>query len=217
MKIVFLGASITEAGSSPQGFVTLIREAIHAHDPSRALEVVNAGIGGNQSTQMLSRFQRDVIDKHPDLVTINVGLNDVWHNFQREGVRIPTGDSGNGTSLDVYEMAIESMTRQAQDAGINVIFLSPTGIYEDPHCEENIRLADYVEVQRLVAQRTGATFIDMFAKFRRVLDEFHAVGGPNELLLTTDGVHLNDAGNVLMAAGWLESQGYPVRDFIKPI
>lgn len=216
MKIVFLGASITEAGTSPQGFITLIHEALIQHDPSLPIEIINAGIGGNKSTQMLARFQTDVLDQHPDFVTINVGLNDVWHNFHRDGSRLASGDSGEGVPIDVYELAIESMALQARKENIKVIFLSPTGIYEDPDSDENQRLANYVETQRQVAERTGAEFIDMFAKFRRVLAEFHAVGGPNELLLTTDGVHFNDAGNALMAAGWLESQGISPRNAIEP-
>ncbi|MBS1727111.1 MAG: SGNH/GDSL hydrolase family protein [Armatimonadetes bacterium] len=211
-RIVFLGASITEAG----GFITKIDQVLKHSE--RAVELIKAGIGGNKSTQMRDRFQTDVLDRKPDLVTINTGLNDVWHSFRDAEWthRVPTGDSGCGVDIETHEEAIRSMIEMALGAGIRVLFLSPTGIYEDLECDENRRLAGYVEVQRRVTAEMGVGFVDMFAVFHRVLAGFQAVAGPGALLLTTDGVHFNKAGDGLMAAGWLQAMGVPLPNDIEP-
>jgi acyl-CoA thioesterase-1 len=93
-RIVTLGDSITEAGGQPGGYVWWMARYLRAVYPSQNIEVVNAGISGHKSTDMQARFQRDVLDKKPDLVTISVGVNDVWHAFRdfEHGVDHPKGD-----------------------------------------------------------------------------------------------------------------------------
>ena len=75
-KIVTVGDSITEAGKYPGGYVWLLQRYLNAIYPDRQIEIVNAGIGGNKSTDMQARFQKDAIDQKPDLVMINVGVNE---------------------------------------------------------------------------------------------------------------------------------------------
>ena len=75
-KIVTVGDSITEAGKYPGGYVWLLQRYLNALYPDRPIEIVNAGIGGNKSTDMQARFQKDAIDQKPDLVMINVGVNE---------------------------------------------------------------------------------------------------------------------------------------------
>src|SRR4051794_31980867 len=72
-RIVCLGDSITQGGEAPGGYVWLLRRYLTALYPN--IEVINAGISGHKSTDMLERFQRDVLDKKPNLVTISVGVN----------------------------------------------------------------------------------------------------------------------------------------------
>jgi acyl-CoA thioesterase-1 len=75
-KIVTVGDSITEAGKYPGGYVWLLERYLSALDPDRKIEIVNAGISGNKATDMQARFQKDAIDQKPDLVMINVGVNE---------------------------------------------------------------------------------------------------------------------------------------------
>src|SRR4028118_1696798 len=80
-KIAIVGVSITEAGQYPGGYVWLLERYLSALYPDRKIKIVNAGISGNKATDMQARFQKDAIDQKPDLVMINVGVNDVWHGF----------------------------------------------------------------------------------------------------------------------------------------
>ncbi|HSF75140.1 MAG TPA: GDSL-type esterase/lipase family protein [Microcoleus sp.] len=74
-KIVTVGDSITEAGKYPGGYVWLLQRYLNALYPDRQIEIVNAGISGNKATDMQARFQKDAINQKPDLVMINVGVN----------------------------------------------------------------------------------------------------------------------------------------------
>jgi lysophospholipase L1-like esterase len=75
-KIVTVGDSITEAGKYPGGYVWLLQRYLSALYPAGKIKIVNAGISGNKATDMQARFQKDAIDQKPDLVMINVGVNE---------------------------------------------------------------------------------------------------------------------------------------------
>src|SRR5579871_1722929 len=74
-RIVCLGDSITQMGENPGGYVWLVRHFLNSIYPQQNIEVINAGISGHKSTDMIERFQRDVLDKKPDLITISCGVN----------------------------------------------------------------------------------------------------------------------------------------------
>ncbi len=76
-KIVIVGDSITEGGKYPGGYVWLLQRYLSALYPAgKKIQIVNAGISGNKATDMQARFQKDAIDQKPDLVMINVGVNE---------------------------------------------------------------------------------------------------------------------------------------------
>ena len=75
-QIVTGGDSITEAGKYPGGYVWLLERYLSALYPDRKIEIVNARISGNKATDMQARFQEDAIDQKPDLLMINVGVNE---------------------------------------------------------------------------------------------------------------------------------------------
>ena len=110
-RIVALGDSITEAGGEAGGYVWLLERYLSALDPTRRIEVVNAGVGGHKSTDMAARFTRDVLDRKPDLVTISVGINDVWHAFRdfQAGRNHPAGNLPAGVPLPVYRTKLQTM------------------------------------------------------------------------------------------------------------
>jgi lysophospholipase L1-like esterase len=58
------------------GYVWLLQCYLSALYPDRQIEILNAGISGNKATDMQARFQKDAIDQKPDLVMINVGVNE---------------------------------------------------------------------------------------------------------------------------------------------
>jgi lysophospholipase L1-like esterase len=178
--IVFLGDSITQAATSPEGYITLFKLAcdVNGHD----VKVVNAGISGHKSNDMLARLQKDVIDRKPDWVSISCGVNDVWHG--EHGVPLPD-----------YKKNMTQIVDRCQDAGIKVLLLTATPIYEDPNSKENQTLAAYNDFLRQLAKEKKVVLCDLNKAFLAVYAEKQG----EENLLTTDGVHMKPRGNRLMA------------------
>ena len=75
-QIVAIGDSITAAA----GYLKDVDGVLAKKYPELKLPPIqNVGIGGQKAEDLVQRFQKDVIDKKPAVVTISVGINDVWH------------------------------------------------------------------------------------------------------------------------------------------
>jgi lysophospholipase L1-like esterase len=153
---------------------------------------------------MIARFQRDVLDKKPDLVTISVGVNDVWHGFYDNH---PLGDGPRGVRLEDYRTNVESMVTQAQAIGAKVVILSTTVIYEDLNSNENKKAAKYNAALKEIAELHGCTFVDFQRPFRALIKGYQNATGGRDNFLTVDGVHMNPSGNKVMAQSILAGFG----------
>jgi acyl-CoA thioesterase-1 len=213
-RIVALGDSITEAGGAPGGYVWLLERTLRVLYPRPVIGVVNAGIGGQQAPDMAARFQKDVLDRRPQLVTISVGVNDVWRAFRdfQAGRAHVAGDLPGGVPLPAYLTHVAAMVQAARQAGVRVVLVSPTLIYEDLEGPENARLVRYVDALRALAQERGVLFADAHTPFREVIAAYQTRAGRGMDLLTTDGVHLNPAGNRLLAWVILRTLGVAESD-----
>ena len=190
--LVCLGDSITQANP---GYVSLLAALITAKYPERGIKIINSGIGGHKAPDMLERLHRDVIAHHPHWVTVNVGINDVWHGL---------GNSGNGVPLEVYEPTVAEIVETAQrEAGARVVLVTPTVIGEDPEEPANHLLRDYVAAMERLAAKYKTLVAPAHADFLKTLRAGQAASP--EFKLTTDGVHLNDNGNARMALTILET------------
>lgn len=196
--VVCVGDSITEAADADEGYVLAIRRLV---EPAGTM-VVNAGIGGDRSTDMRARFEADAIRRvtefAPGLVTISVGVNDVWRFYDKLDDGIPLG---------TYRRMLEEMADQALAAGAKVLFLSPTIIGENVDAAPNLKVQDYIGAMSEIAYGKGCAFVNLFEPFARVLRAYQTLAGKDGLLLTTDGVHMREAGNRLMAMQVLRALG----------
>jgi lysophospholipase L1-like esterase len=196
-RIVFLGDSITQQGAAEGGSVTRVAQAIAAALPDAGVEVIGAGIGGNKVTDLERRLDRDVLARKPTTVVVFIGINDVWHS-QR----------GEGTSRDVFEKGLRSLVARIRAAGARVILCTPSVIGEKAAGTNPLdaMLDDYAGVTRAVAGELKTGLVDLrraFAAHLAAVNHDDAKAG----LLTTDGVHLNAAGNRLVAARMLDALG----------
>ncbi len=87
MKILFQGDSITDAGRDREnvhdlghGYPKFAAKLIKENNPDVEFEFVDLGISGNQTKDLVDRLQKDFVDVQPDVVSILIGINDVWHH-----------------------------------------------------------------------------------------------------------------------------------------
>ena len=188
-RIVFLGDSITAAGVGKTGYVTRIKNALAEKHKDLGIEVIGAGISGNKVPDLQKRLDRDVLAKKPTLVVIYIGINDVWHG---------ENDPALGTPKDKYEAGLKEIIGKIKAAGARVVLCTPTVIGEKKSNKLDAQLDEYAAVSRAVAKETGVPLCDLRKAFR----DYLATANPDDKekgVLTGDRVHLNDAGNKLVA------------------
>lgn len=196
-RIVFLGDSITQGGNKPGGYVSLVREAIAAALPGQGVEVIGAGISGNKVPDLEKRLDRDVLARKPTTVVVYIGINDVWHS-QR----------GQGTPKEAFEKGLRSLVERIRAGGARVILCTPSVIGEKPTGANPLdgMLDEYSTVTRGVAAELKTGLLDLRKAFVDHLAGANATKA-DKGTLTTDGVHLNAAGNRFVADRMLEALG----------
>src|SRR3981081_1352536 len=87
---IFIGDSITDAGREDcpegigSGYVRNVRDWLRASAPASAPQILNKGVSGNTIGDLQRRWQSDVIAQQPRLVSIKIGINDVWQGLTDE-------------------------------------------------------------------------------------------------------------------------------------
>jgi lysophospholipase L1-like esterase len=198
-RIVFLGDSITQAGVGEKGYVTLIKNALAEKHKDLDIEVIGAGISGNKVPDLQKRLQKDVLDKKPTIVVIYIGINDVWHGEK---------DPAKGTSKEKYEAGLKEIIGKIQDAKAQVLLCTPSVIGEKTGGANTLdaKLDEYADISRAVAKGMKVPVCDLRKAFQDYLKDKN---GKNEEkgILTSDRVHLNDAGNKFVAETILKRLG----------
>jgi lysophospholipase L1-like esterase len=194
-RIVFLGDSITQAGVEPGGYVTLFRAAVAQQYPDAAIEVIGAGISGNRVPDLQRRLDRDVLEKEPTTVVIYIGINDVWHSI-----------NGRGTPKDEFRAGLQDIIGRIQAKRARVVLCTPSVIGEKTDGSNSLdaMLDEYCAVSREVAAATNSQLLDLRRAFLEHLKGANA-SQAGQGILTTDGVHLNAAGNQFVADQMLKS------------
>lgn len=196
-RVVFFGDSITQAGASPGGYIMKMREMLAAKKDS-TFELIGAGISGNKIYDLYLRHERDVLARKPDVVVIYVGVNDVWHKRTH----------GTGTDPEKFWNFYEALIGKLQSAGIRLVLCTPACIGEKTDCTnpQDGELNQYAQIIRDLAARYKCGLCDLRTAFLNYNAE-HNKGNKEKGILTTDGVHLNDAGNRLVAEMLLKKIG----------
>ena len=188
-RVIFLGDSITQGGASPKGYISVFKELLAERKPDLKVEVIGAGISGNKVPDLERRLERDVLSKKPSVVVIYIGINDVWHS-----------ERGQGTSKENFEAGLKRIIEQITKQGGRVILCTASVIGEKTDGSNKLdpMLDEYCEISRKVAAETKSQLLDLRKAF---LAEIKANNPENKEagILTTDRVHLNDAGNRFVA------------------
>ncbi|MDH4240245.1 MAG: SGNH/GDSL hydrolase family protein [Phycisphaerae bacterium] len=205
--ILFQGDSITDAGrdrsreksaNDPnglgRGYVYSIATQLLADRAGDGLQIYNRGISGNKVFQLADRWDKDCLDLKPDILSILIGVNDIWHSL-----------NGNydGT-VEKYEKdyrALLNRTRKAL-AKVQLVICEPfvlrCGAVNDKWFPE-------FDKYRAVSKKMSKEFNALFVPFQSMFDNAVKQAPPSHW--AGDGVHPSMAGAYLMGQEWLEIVG----------
>ena len=202
-RIVFAGDSVTDMGSAqPVGeglfdnvgrsYVRVIENLLSSVYPEVNLRVTNSGISGNTSRDLLARFNRDVVSLKPDWVSICIGINDVWRQFDTPAMF----DAQVG--LDEYTENMEKMILMIKDQVKGVFILSPYYMEPNPKDTMRARMDEYVDVCKALSEKYGLIFVD----FQKLYADY--CGIRHSTYIAWDRIHPNQVGATLMAREFLK-------------
>jgi lysophospholipase L1-like esterase len=188
--ILFFGDSITQAGVNADGYITVLGKMIQEKGLADRYQLTGAGIGGNKVYDLYLRMEDDVLAKNPNTVVIWVGVNDVWHKRSH----------GTGTDADKFEKFYTALIKKLKARNIKVLLCTPAAIGEKTDFSNELDgdLNKYSTIIRSIAKNNSCELIDL----RNVFLDYNLANNPTNKdrdILTTDGVHLNEKGNKLVA------------------
>lgn len=200
-KLLFIGDSITDVGrreckeSIGNGYVRMVRDWLCARDPQNAPKVLNFGISGNKINDLAKRWQRDVIDQSPDVLSIYIGVNDVWHGL------IPGRE---GTELNNFVAQYRELIDLAFGANpkLQLVLCEPSVLWLTEPVDADERIRPYAAaVHGLSRDFAAHATVPLHQAFTRARRE------RPDIAWTTDGVHPTSTGHMLIANTWLTSCG----------
>ena len=201
MKILFQGDSITDTGRTDSadpaaslgyGYPAKIAATLANDYSDLGVSVINRGISGNRTWDLLERWDKDCIDINPDYFSLLIGVNDTWRRY----------DSGMITTAEEYETNMRTLLDRVVKETIAKIILLNIFLLDVTSDKAYMR-PDLFEKQEVISRlikEYDVTYIDIQKKF----DEMVANGTPMTDL-SEDGVHPTDFGHSVIAAEWLKN------------
>ncbi len=202
MKILFYGDSITDAGRARDkigtndalgcGFVRDVSSMLLAKDEEH--EIINTGISGNRIVDLYARVKMDFWNHKPELVSILIGINDIWHEIMRE----------NGVELERYENIYRTMLRETKERlpDTKIMLCEPfvlRGSATEEAFERFLEVEKYAKVVKELSEEFGASFVPLQAVLTAAAEKY---GSENIL---ADGVHPAAKGASLIAKEWVRA------------
>lgn len=202
-RIVFAGDSVTDMGSAQpvgeglfdnvgKGYVRVLESMFAAYYPEIFLRITNSGTSGNTSRDLLARFDRDVVELNPDWVSICIGINDVWRQFDTPAM------SDTHILTDEYENNVEEMILKVKNRVKGIFILSPYIIEPNNDDMMRKRMDEYVEICKRLAEKHNCIFVN----FQKMYEDYCKIR--HSSFIAWDRIHPNQVGATLMAKEFLK-------------
>lgn len=206
-KLVMIGDSVTDCGRAQpvaeglfdplgRGYVTFVEALLSSGYPGLGIRVVNMGSGGNTVRSLQERWTRDVLDLKPDWLSICIGINDVWRQFD-----IPRQPETH-VPLEEYAATLEQLVATTRPRLKGLVLMTP--YYIEPNRDDAMRkrMDAYGAVVRRLAAAYEARFVDLQAAFDPLLAHVHSAA------ISWDRVHPNQTGHMVIARAFLDAVGF---------
>ena len=201
MRILFQGDSFTDAGRGNDselnlgaGYPLLVTAGLGFESPGK-YEFLNRGISGNRVVDVYARIKNDIINLKPDVMSILIGVNDVWHEISRE----------NGVCADkyfkIYDMLIDEVKSALPD--IKIMILEPF-VLKGSATEENWETFDSevrkrASMAKKIAEKYNLTYISLQSGFDKLSKNVETA------YWLRDGVHPTAMGHEYIKQEWIKA------------
>ncbi len=158
--ILFTGDSITDADhNNPTiapfgcGYVNFAANFLTANHSQLDLNIINTGISGNTTRDLLARWDSDCIAHKPDILSLMIGINDLVRRY---------ADTQNSVYPDEYEANCTQILSQAlETCNCRIVLIEPFLFCGDPENEKLKALQDYIAIIHKLAQQFDATLVKL--------------------------------------------------------
>lgn len=203
MKILFFGDSITDASRNRDadfkdssygfGYVRAVAGTLLSENPLK-YEIYNRGISGNRITDLYSRIKIHCWNLEPDVLSILIGVNDIWHEF---------GSGRNGVDIKRFEKVYRMLLEDTREVlpNVKIILMEPfilEGTATQGQQDFFLQVKDYAKIVKKLAGEYNAIFLPLQEKLDQAADKY------GEASYLADGVHPTVAGAQLIADEWLK-------------
>ncbi len=205
-KILFIGDSISDyERARPVGeglfnawgrsYVADTASLLCCMYPELNLRIVNMGIGGNQVRDLDNRWQTDVMDQKPDYVSVLIGINDVWRQFDSPAMveqHVP---------LSEYEATYEKLIQKTLPTVKGMILMTPFFMEPNRGDAMRARMDEYGAVVKKLAEKYHLIFVDLQAGWDALFQHMHPCN------IAWDRIHPNQVGCMYIAKQFLKAVG----------
>jgi len=203
-KLVFIGDSVTDCGRKQPvgeglfgpygaGYVNIVAGHLGAVAPGANIRVVNMGTSGNTVRDLKARWQTDVFDQKPTWLSIMIGVNDVWRQFD-----CPLETETHVLPAE-YEETLDELVRTTQPTVEGLVLMTPHYLEPNPADPMRARMDEYGAIVKRIAAKYNTLLVDTQAAFECVLANTHST------YIAWDRVHPNIIGHTVLARAFLSA------------
>ena len=205
-RVVFAGDSVTDCGRKRpygeglweglgSGYVRQVDSMLSVLYPEKLIHITNVGCSGATSADMLRDWETNVEACKPDWVFFMIGANDVWRQFDE-----PAMYAENYTP-EIYRKNIEAVCERTVNNVKKLFIISPFYMESNNNDPMKKRMVEYAGICKEVAEKYGATYIDVQGEFDKHLEYRYPA------YISWDRVHPNWVGSMIIAKEVLKAIG----------
>ncbi|MCI5662321.1 MAG: SGNH/GDSL hydrolase family protein [Clostridia bacterium] len=206
-KILFIGDSISDyERTRPVGeglfnawgrsYVADVGSLLGCMYPEMHLRIVNMGVSGNQCRDLEARWQTDVFDQNPDWVSVLIGINDVWRQFDSPEIK------EQHVSPEDFRTCYERLIKSTLPRVKGMILMTP--YFMEPNRDDPMRrrMDEYGAITKELAEKYHLTLVDLQAGWDKLFQHMHPMN------IAWDRVHPNQIGCMYIAKQFLSAIGF---------
>jgi len=201
--LLFIGDSITDCGRARplgergglgDGYVNLANSLLATCHPDTRVRVLNTGISGNRVIDLEARWRDDVLARQPDWLSIMIGINDVWRQFDNV-------TDTNVVDITRFEKVYRQLLSTTRPNLKGLVLMTPFYLETNPADPMRAQMDAYGAVVKQLASEFDAVFVDVQAAFDAYLEK-----RPTQTLCA-DRVHPNQTGHLIIAKAFFNAIG----------